>query len=315
MVPKLVQAAAVLLAVAVLTSCAGHPAAPPPDGTGPYAGVPVPQAVPVTAAPALAQDFTLPVDAYELTSQQQALVQNARNSLTDSCLRRFGLSGDLPTVFRATTPPNAFRYGPVDLGQAADGYHWMKDQGRRQNPHLDADQSFSPVELDVLSGKGPREVHGLPVPQGGCAGEADRALAAGGGSTSEPVLAEQIDDSYTQSQSSPQVQRVFREWSACMARHGYDYATPTGPSEDPHLLPAPSSPDPGPSGKEIAVARADVACKDSVDLVAVWSSVEAAMQRQAIQRHAGQLRTLQRQNAVTVRNAAAVLAAAGGTSN
>ncbi|WP_042433971.1 hypothetical protein [Streptacidiphilus anmyonensis] len=312
MVPKLVHAAALVVAVAALTSCAGR-SAPPHSDTGPYAGLPVPQAVAVTAAPALAEDFTLPVDAYELTSQQQALVQNARNSLTDACLRRFGLSADLPTVFRATMPPNAFRYGPVDLAQAADGYHWMKDQGRRQNPRLSADQTLSPVELGVLNGKGAREVRGLPVPQGGCAAEADRALAAGGGTTSEPVLAEQIDDSYTKSQSSPQVQRVFRQWSACMERHGYHYATPIGPSEDPHLLPEPSGPDPGASSREIAVAQADVACKDSTGLVAVWSSVEATMQRQAIARHAAQLRTLQQQNAATVRNAAAVMAASGVT--
>ncbi len=72
-------------------------------------------------------------------------------------------------------------------------------------------------------------------------------------------------------QSDPRITAVDTAWSQCMARHGYSYRNPSAAADK--NWPA------SPTATEIATAVADVTCKNQVNLVNTWLTVEAAYQR------------------------------------
>jgi hypothetical protein len=98
------------------------------------------------------------------------------------------------------------------------------------------------------------------------------------------------------------VVEVFRAWSLCMRRHGYDYADPTrAPGKDPRLT--------GPTAgrAEIALADTDVACKREANVIGVWSSVDAAYQRRAMAEKSEELAAVKRDIHIQLANADRVL--------
>lgn len=84
-----------------------------------------------------------------------------------------------------------------------------------------------------------------------------------------------------------------------MGRSGYDYDSVWEPNNQNW---------PEPVGEEeIAVAEADVACKQEVNLVGIWFAVESAYQRRTIQQNAEDLEPHRLVLEAEVANAAAVL--------
>ncbi|MFY4722962.1 hypothetical protein [Streptomyces sp. LaBMicrA B280] len=323
MIPKpnrLGRAAAPLLLAAVLTgaatACDGPPTARPHPGAGHAtagaADMPLPARVPVTSVGASPTAWQLPMDAYQYTPAQSAELQAAVYSLANSCMRELGYSTDLPTRLRPGPDHNAFRYGPVTEAQAAQGYRWML---RKAAP--DGAGALNPTgeEYGALLGTSRHGRNGRPVPTGGCFGSARGALADGGGRVDLPDVIRAIaDDSYALSRRTAQVQAVFHAWSACMRQAGYHYPDPTAPARDKALVgtaPSGTGPVPAPGPREVAVARADVACKRQVGLLSVWYSVERTLQTEAAARHAAELAAVPAVIARTVRNATAVLNGGG----
>jgi hypothetical protein len=138
-----------------------------------------------------------------------------------------------------------------------------------------APPKLNPDGVTVLSGQGRSVVAGLPVPTGGCIGEADRTLT---GSLSTADLRRGSDlqaSSFAQSRVDSRVRAVFQAWSSCLERSGYRYADPLAAAADPAFT--------GPADQhQLDVATADIACKASTNLVGVWFSVEAAYEARAI---------------------------------
>ncbi|MFC1410148.1 hypothetical protein ACEZCY_12855 [Streptacidiphilus sp. N1-12] len=319
--------AAVALLILSTAGCSAAVASQPLGSIG------APPAATSAAAGSAASGFDLPIDAYQLSEPQRTAQLRATNLLLTSCMARFGYSLPVPAADQAAqVPENAFRYGPVTADQASDGYLWMVDHGSTDLAEAQlsqAEQAMPGAETAVLTGRGPARVSGKPVPAGGCVGEMKRRITAGGGTYGDAGLVQEIDQaSYTDSLTSPRVVAVFRAWSSCMAAQGYRYPTPLDPMKDNSLFTAPTAPathtsTPGatqprggssdaaprtaPSARQVAVARADVACKSRTNLVAVWSSVESALQQQDIRKHAQDFATLGRQLQTTVRNINAVL--------
>jgi len=86
-------------------------------------------------------------------------------------------------------------------------------------------------------------------------------------------------------QSDPRITAVNAAWSRCMARRGYSYRNPAAAADKNW---------PGtPTITEIATAVADVTCKNQVNLLNTWLTVEAAYQRVLIGENLAALAHLQ----------------------
>nr|WP_166682429.1 hypothetical protein [Streptomyces sp. 846.5] len=308
-----------------ITGCSAALASQPPGSAGTQ-----PPAATSEAPSGAAAAFELPVDAYQLSQPQRAAQLRATDLLLQQCMARFGYAFPVPTTPQTgPVAENAFRYGPVTADQAADGYLWMVDHGSTDLAAAQlsrAEQAMPSAETAVMLGRGAAKTSGEPVPAGGCVGEMKRRIVAGGGTYGDSGLVQEVDQaSYTDSLTAPRVVAVFRAWSSCMAAQGYRYPTPLDPMRDNSLFAVDASPAAGqgatqsqaassggglrnpPSARQIAVARADVACKSRTRLVTVWSSVETGLQQQDIRKHAQEFATLKGQLLATVRNISAIV--------
>jgi hypothetical protein len=303
---------ALTLAGSASAACSGD--APSAEPRLPASAIPHVQ---VTGIPTVADSASLvyPVDAYLLTHDQSIEFDQATNLLEDRCMAQFGFDYTAPPpniLPGAVTDSNApRRYGVSDAAQVARlGYHPPASALVPKKPDISA------AGLMLLTGNAatdaspsataPSRYADRPFPTGGCIGQARAQLTAKGGSANADPVAEQINDqSLALSEREPQVLAVVAQWSQCMARHGYHYATPYDASNDQQWN------TPEPSAKELQTAGADVACKTQTNLVGTWYAVEAALQRQMIaanHEHLNQVRA-----GITAQLAAAgrILAATG----
>jgi hypothetical protein len=142
----------------------------------------------------------------------------------------------------------------------------------------------------------------MAVPDGGCIGEADRRLAGLAPAGADPRLGNRLQlESFQVSKRDGRVRDAFRAWSACMRRAGYEYATPLTVAGDPQFAGN------RPSQREIAVARADVSCKASTNVIGIWFTVESAYQNAWIGQHATAMRACRDALAAQIRAARALV--------
>lgn len=189
---------------------------------------------------------------------------------------------------------NERRYGITDLASAKRYGYRVPAEPRRDVPDR---ASGGPAETSALTGHGRRTVRGRPIPEGGCIGEAGRAL----GGSPDAGLAQRLSfASYDRSRRDSRVRAVVARWSRCMAARGYDYRGPLDPPADPRFT---GKADRG----QIRTAVADIGCKDRANVVGVWSAVESAYQRPLIERYRGPLERVRRAEAVRLGNATRVL--------
>ncbi|GAA1992740.1 hypothetical protein GCM10009738_86960 [Kitasatospora viridis] len=291
------------LSLALGLAAAGCAAGP---GSGPR-----PPAAAVTAtAPAVADPVAglhLPIEAYLLSTADSTRIQTARAALIGSCMRRFG-ADYTPAVAAGGRSQMANRYGPTAPDTARTyGYHAPDAQrpanGRPSAPAL-------PPALAAVLGHGagapqppgspaaPDTYHGLAVPPGGCVGEADRALTAGGGIVQDDQTAVDINfQDYQRSLTDAAVTAAFARWSSCMAARGYWYDNPQSAVNDTRWR------TPAPSAQEIATAGADVACKQRAGVVAAWFGAESRLENEDIRARSADLTRIRRSIDTAVRNA------------
>ena len=275
-----------VLAASLLAGCAGAPSGPAPSRHE------------ATAAP---RQLALPLDPYLPSPAHLDLLARARRILVVRCMGRFGVAPPAPAPAIPLPPAgNAQRYGLVDAHEArTQGYHLAGTEAGVVRPL----PGLSPVQRAVLTGAGSARSLRGPLPAGGCHGEAQRILDAGAPSPRDPSLGQVLGlQSFARSKEDRRVRAVFGAWSACMRRAGFSYRDPMEANDDPAFLTE------RPSRAEIAVAVADVGCKQAVGLVGAWASVEAADQERALHRHASELELVRRLLDTQERNAARVLA-------
>jgi hypothetical protein len=255
----------------------------------------------------------LPLDSYEQVAvQQQDALAAASDLLTQQCMLAAGFTytvaaepgGGLATVQSIETNG----YGLTSLAQAqALGYKPPK-----------AGHGTGPAGLVLPGFVGEQGKHGTAwtsallgfvpgararAPQReGCLQAAYLELygTLSGNPNPDPVPAITIQSSQW-TQSDPRVLAVQRSWSACMARHGLTFKTPTQ-AED-HGWPS------APTPTEITTAVADVQCKTQTNLVNTWLTVEAAYQQALIGQNASSLAQLQDNFGALLRRAEAALQA------
>ncbi|MBD0711572.1 MULTISPECIES: hypothetical protein [unclassified Streptomyces] len=282
-----------------LTSCAAPQSPPAPSGSAAEDSVPRATLTGPLEDPGVA----LPLDSYFLSAADNALTHRALDSLVATCMRTAGLQAPATRPQSTQPPRHARRYGIVGTGTAqAIGYHLPADRSY-------ADPPLSAAQREALGGTPGRKTPGPGgAPPEGCVVAAARQIT---GTDSYPVDAEVVRrinvDSFGESLDSPEVRRVFADWSRCMKASGYGYSSPLEPSFRTAEV----------SQDERRTALADVSCKKKTDLVRLWNSVESTYQRRLISHNASQLaeagkarhRMLDRATAVLAPAAAAAPAA------
>ena len=258
----------------------------------------------------------LPVYDYQLSPSQYAKVAEAKQLLVTACMKRYGFSWSAPAP---TIPRQDRRYGVIDLRAAQRyGYHLLPTDSSvaaepgAENPSkeemaaltagqlLDGDTGASRLAAGYDSPV--KRVRGKAVPPGGCAQEAERKLLGRDDLRSEAGVVSRINtESFSSSMNTPAVRAVFAKWSSCMKKAGYDFPDPLKSigSADLNVPAAPKA--------ETALATADVKCKESADLVAVWSRAETTIQRGMIKKKASATTAQRADNATRLRNATAIV--------
>ena len=263
------------------------------------------------------RDQKLPIEKYLISPQENARIEGARSALMTSCMKRFGFNFKPETPdYRQKWNQTSHRYDPTDPSLAATrGYH-----GPQRRTQEEVHPSQIPLSLDfeaVLGhgmgaptrpGMAPRpadgKYHGIPIPKGGCMGEAEGKLTGGGGIIQDSPAAVDINiNDYVRSMADGRLKAVFVKWSACMKAKGYSYPTPPAAIKDPRWNTA------TPSRRELATASADVTCKQQNNVVGTWFAVEAAYETQDIRANMKQMTSIRNGIDIAVRNAAAAKAA------
>ncbi|MFF7635793.1 hypothetical protein ACFZB9_21975 [Kitasatospora sp. NPDC008050] len=299
----------------VTTGCAAAPGSrtrPPAAGSAAPAAVPSPAPGSTTAAQGPLSGLRLPIEDYLIGSADAARIQSARAALIGSCMKRFG-ADYAPAVDLGTRSQMVNRYGPTDPDTArTDGYH---APGALRAPGQQPTEPALPPDLAAVLGHGTGApqlpgstaaptapaggtYRGLAVPPGGCVGEAERILTAGGGIVQDDQAAVDINfHDYQRSLDEAAVKSAFARWSGCMSAKGYRYDTPESAVND-HRWRTPT-----PTAEEIATAGADVACKQQADVVGTWFGAESRLEAQDIQAQLPQLTQVRQAIDTAVKNA------------
>ncbi|MBV2155173.1 hypothetical protein [Kitasatospora sp. SUK 42] len=263
---------------------------------------------PTTPQSGLAAGLKLPLSAYMETYDDNRAIERAVDKLTQDCMARFGFTYNAPE--RTANPASiwdntnmARRYGLTDRSQVERYGYDLADEGWSPPPA----PKMSPEELVVLTGRSePRPdapevsttAKGTAVPRGGCMGE---SLDKVGGQLDTSVPDRLDAESFDTAKADDRVQQAIQQWSGCMAEKGYQVALPA----DAFKL-APRVAGSGPAKEEIAVATADLDCKERTGLVKVWFDVESEVQRKQIEQN--QLALTQTRERITAAVKSAVTA-------
>ncbi|MER5970390.1 hypothetical protein ABT112_11760 [Streptomyces sp. NPDC002055] len=245
----------------------------------------------------------MPLESYLPSREELRETDRARVVLIDRCMERFGFDYTVQPPEREYGPRSLTerRYGISEAKLAAENGYGLGDRDPSRQPPP-ARPKVGPAAETVLFGKGRSTVRGKSVPEGGCAGRAEREFTApsSAGASSALDLPQRLSmESFNRSRLDSRVKKASRAWSECMTERGYDYPDPLAPLADPQLR--------GDGNTEaVATATADIRCKKRTNLIGIWFAVESAYQRELIRKNSGALQIVRRANGERLRMARAV---------
>lgn len=296
---------AVIMAVAAssIVACSGEnpQSAPPPIGSIPHIETPT--------------QIERPIFPYTVTAAQATTIENAVRIGTESCMKGFGFSLDLPAppdnnAFVLQGLYRSFDYGFFD--PASDPSKGYDTAAATQQLDFGILNRMPTDERAVLEGTQPNgrplvTFHGMPVPTHGC-GQA--GLDAVGGKVPTPQDPRALpDNGPVIPAADPRIISVDKQWSDCMQRKGFHYTSPWDAYTDARWRQTTTSPSAPHSVQEIATATADLACKQSVNLVGIAVAVESAYDQQYIASHRATLQHFKQGVDLQMRQASAFIAA------
>ncbi|MGW1158177.1 hypothetical protein ACWD48_08085 [Streptomyces sp. NPDC002519] len=266
----------------------------------------------VTATPVMLRTAgaSFPLDAYEATPEQHDVLLKAQGVLTRRCMARFGFSYQPPEQPTASTgESNARVFGLTDMA-AASRYGYQNP--RAANPPVKqgtnsltkaeelalggednvrpADMPFSQEEAERTGGSKVtfNEKH---VPVGGCNRESFLKLYAPKADAVDMLFVFNLrSEADSKAREDSRVRQVDKRWTECMAKAGYTVTDPVNPTRELGITESDLA---GP--KAITAAKADVGCKQKVNLVGVHYAVANAYQRQLIDKNAQTLALARKQ--------------------
>lgn len=252
----------------------------------------------------------MPLDAYRPDREQQIVLGKAQQILIDQCMRDAGFDPQRPPP----SPPPGYEEpkSPDPVSAVVDpdhGYGIPHDsatlrywQAERRYEVWMQQHPPSAAYLRVLNGVD-KPGHG---PDTGCIGRVQRAMSDGQDLSAaerfsafiKPILAKVWEQTHT----DPRVVSAMSDWSSCMHKRGFDFASTFAISQDPVVG------NPRAHDREVQIAHADVSCEWSTRLVDVWDTVMEQYQSQAIDDNAQVLGSFKNAQAEEIRVAEQVLA-------
>ncbi|MFD3945593.1 hypothetical protein [Streptomyces sp. NPDC058579] len=248
---------------------------------------------------------SFPLEAYEATPEQQNTLSRAQNVLVGRCMSRLGFTyrppaqPPVPTtganarVFGLTDPDEAARYGYLNPAVA---------KAQQQQPLPALAKAPTQAELLALNGKDDLKPTDLPatleeakkaggsdiafngqkVPVGGCTRESFLELYARKAGEVDILFVFNLKGgAESKTREDSRVRAADKKWTQCMAKAGYTLNDPmNAPKELALAGPELSGP------RAITAAKADVQCKQQVNLIGVHYAVTKAYQQQLIEQHA-----------------------------
>jgi hypothetical protein len=211
-----------------------------------------------------------PLDSYRLSQSEAALVTQAAESALGDCMKEHGFQAP-PYVVASTVGETERRYGITNLANArTNGYH----PGGTGSEH----QPTQPPSYDTAAYQA---ALGSADPPSGCLQSVSQKIGVGQALADGDEQVYRLDvEAFTQAQRSPAVHHSIEAWSA-LRQHGLTAADPL--SAGAKFTSATVT------RAEINQATADIQCKSSAGLVAVWTTQEAIAQRAAIAAHQADL--------------------------
>ncbi|MEO6703677.1 MAG: hypothetical protein ABI140_19115 [Jatrophihabitantaceae bacterium] len=306
--PHLTRLLAVACLTGLATSCAAHSGGQAEAAGGSANSLPstiASQSVQPSPEPTASSQVQLPLDGYTLATQQNLVISRAEQLLITDCMRKQGFNY-VATVQQSGITEHRDAYGLISAAQAAAyGYHDPGFLNGSKRLVTNKPAYMTDSYLIALRGFVSPPPAGSKTPPG-CEDKADAQLHFGSDPSTANLLGQLGADASQRTQADPQVLTVERRWHTCMAAKGFSFDTPATAAAGPWT----SATQP-PSGTEIATARADVACKQQVNLAGIWIGVESAYQRIAIEQNSAALAQIQRDNTARVARAEAVLSGQG----
>jgi len=283
---------------------------PSPVATGSeWSGLPV--LTPDTSFPAGETGAIVPRlgATYELTPEQDLVVEQARYALVKDCMAKKGFTlVEEPPRRRDATPATPMFDGYVGI---LDPNYAHKFGYKFDIEILDdaegADIPDPPsAEYELALGGGNSD-------SGGCAGKAQSAVESGlpDDSKSSEVVSQIYDDAMALTEEDPEYLEALGKWVACMSEHGFEYKTPllafsafdgfTFTTEQ--FMPSPA---------EVSTAVTDVECKRSSRLADTWRKVFWGHQLDLERENRPTLEVMMKRNDKRISNAEKALASVGG---
>ncbi len=261
---------------------------------------------PIDSVPSMLRtvDVSFPLDAYEAGPEQQNTITRAQNVLMGQCMSRLGFAyrppeqPPVPTtganarIFGLTDPDAAARYGYLNPAVAkarnqappAPAKPPTEAELLALNGRNDLKPADMPATLEEAEKSGGSDVtfNGQRVPVGGCARESFLKLYARKANEVDILFVFNLKgEAESKVREDSRVREVDKKWSACMAKAGYTVKDPMRAAKELGLAGTELS---GP--RAITAAKADVQCKEQVNVVGVHYVVTKAYQQQLIEKHA-----------------------------
>lgn len=232
---------------------------------------------------------------YILTATEYATLDYAYQVATDSCMQRFGLNYPIiryPSLlanYRASEQEMlSNRFGPTDLAYVSVAGYTRKTVAINDGPLVNVVTKTNDfvlyggnpteVRFPAKQKQSPGEFNGLEIPPGGCFGEAFRMLGDDGGigwgSLGREIWVEVLSSIHTEKAYPKEIS----PWVKCMRDSGYSVTDPVQDDGDISNEIKNRQED-SPSQREISIAKADVNCKQSTDLVGRLSALEDKLAR------------------------------------
>ncbi len=245
---------------------------------------------------------TFPLDAYEAAPEQQDALTRAQNTLTGRCMTRFGFVFHAPEqppvsasesnarVFGLADPETAARYGYQNPSMADAPRQRGSDRQLTEAEELalmgedDLNPADMPSNLEDAEKGGGSDVklNGQRLPIGGCVRESFLKLYARKANEVDILFVFNLkSEADSKALEDSRVRAVSKRWSECMAKAGYTVADPMKAARELGFSEGALS-----SARAITAAKADVRCKEQVNLVGVRYAVTVAYQKQLIEKHA-----------------------------
>ncbi|MFI1383252.1 hypothetical protein [Embleya sp. NPDC020886] len=304
--PRHAPATIALLCLALAGCTGAGDRADHPPAADRASGAPPPAATPVTGD---VSGLDLPIAAYLPTPEQRARRASAELVLIRDCLAPLGLTYQAPPAAAGGPVSKSRTERRYGVGDAVEVGTWGfrppgAVAGGTDKPSGPAPSRELAVALYGEAGADgvpPDPTEGRDRPGPGCLGRARFALGVDP-ALERAALPGRLDvESFERSRADPRVLRVLAQWSTCMRARGFDYPDPLAAGGDP------AWDTPTPSAREIAAARATVACKTQYDVAGTWYAVDVAYQRQAIEREAVALARVRANEEECARRVGAVL--------